>query len=149
MKDLFFRIIVIISIVYMIISITGNVIINKRYIDISQTDSIEPLRDYNKFYILKDVIDNYNKYIIEEKYNILSDITLFDGRKDKNFYKELKNKSSLNQSSIIKINEIRVLSNDVFRCNYTIQSDNKSTNLSIVVKLTEEKSDFKIINVQI
>ena len=149
MKDLFFRIIVIITILCMIISITENIIINNRYINISKTDSNEILKDYKNFYILKDIVDNYNKYIIEEKYNILSSITLFDGKKDKNFYNELKNKSSLNQSSIIKIKEIKVLSNDVFKCNYSIESGTKSINISIVVKLTEEKSAFKIINVQI
>lgn len=149
MKDLFFRIIVIISIVYIVVTITENIIINQRYTSISQTDSNEILKDYYKFYILKDIIDNYNKCIIEEKYNILSNITLFDGKKDKNFYSQLKSKSSLNQNSIIKVNEIKVLSNDVYKCNYSIESDNKNTNVSIVVKLSEEKSAYRIINVQI
>lgn len=149
MKDLFFKIILVILIVVIAVTITENIIINNRYISISQTDSDEILRDYTKFYILKDIIDNYNKCIIEEKYNVLSKITLFDGKKDKNFYNELKNKSSLNQNSIIKISEIKVLSNEVYKCNYSIDSDNKSTNLSIVVKLNEEKLSYRIINVQI
>lgn len=149
MKDLFFKIILVMLIVVIVTTITENIIINERYISISQTDSNEILKDYTKFYILKDIIDNYNKCIIEEKYNVLSKITLFDGKKDKNFYNELKNKSSLNQNSIIKISEIKVLSNDVYKCNYSIDSDNKSTNLSIVVKLNEEKLSYRIINVQI
>jgi hypothetical protein len=149
MKDLFFRIIVVIAIIYMIIDITQNIIIDKRYIDISKTDSNELLRDYNKFYILKGVIDSYNKYILEGKYSELSNITLFNGKKDNNFYNELKNKSSLSASSVIKINEIKVLSDDVFKCNYLVISGNKTTDLSIVVKLDMQKSSFKIINVQI
>jgi hypothetical protein len=149
MKDLFFKIIIVISIVYIAITITGNIIINQRYIEISRTNSNEILMDYYKFYVLKDIVENYNNCIIDGKYDVLSNITLFDGRKDKNFYDELKNKSSLNQNSIINISEIKVLSSDVYKCNYSIKSDGKNTNLSIVVKLSEDKSGYRIINILI
>ncbi len=149
MKDLFFKIIIVISIVYIAITITGNIIINQRYREISKSDSNEILMDYYKFYVLKDIVENYNDCIIDGKYDILSNITLFDGRKDKNFYDELKNKSSLNQNSIIDISEIKVLSNDVYKCNYSIKSDDKNTDFSIVVKLSEDKSGYRIINILI
>ncbi len=149
MKDLFFKMIILITIIYMIINITGNIIVNKRYAYISQTDSNEILRDYNTFNILKDIIDNYNKYIVEEKYNELSNITILNGKKDNNFYNELKNKSSLSENSTIKINEIKVLSDDVFKCKYTIVSGNKVTNVSVVIRLDTDKLMFYIINVKI
>jgi hypothetical protein len=149
MKDLFFKIIIVISIVYIAITITGNIIINQRYREISKTDSNEILMDYYKFYVLKDIVENYNNCILDGKYDVLSNITLFDGRKDKNFYDELKNKSSLNQNSIVNISEIKVLSSDVYKCNYSIKSDSKNTNLSIVVKLNEDKSGYRIINILI
>ncbi|MDF2865792.1 MAG: hypothetical protein K0R72_609 [Clostridia bacterium] len=149
MKDLFFKIVIVISIVYIVITITGNIIINQRYREISKTDSNEILMDYYKFYVLKDIVENYNNCILDGKYDVLSNITLFDGRKDKNFYDELKNKSSLNQNSIINISEIKVLSSDVYKCNYSIKSDGKNTNLSVVVKLSEDKSGYRIINILI
>lgn len=143
MKGYIFRILFAIFLIYLVFNITQNLIINNRYIEISKTDSTNILKDFRKYDILSDIINKYTNYIIESKYNELSHITLFDANKNDDFYINFKKQYKITKESVIKIDNIKILSEDVYKCNYSINS----LNMSIVVKLNENISSFNIINV--
>jgi hypothetical protein len=143
MKNSIFKILLTVLIIYLTSNIIENIIINDRYMKISKTDSSNNLRDFRKYDILIEVVNKYTNYIVQDKYNELSHITLFEANKKDEFYINLKKEYGITTESVIKIDSIKVLSEDVYKCNYNIES----LNISIVVKLNENNSSFRIINV--